>query len=157
MIQEDAPRTTNDIAKTQLAELLRSTSLRTSQEAQSVLQHQDVYECNIPSSYHYQLVSTCGWALRARKLGKRMSKKVKMFIEQLWLDSVRNNARITSESIQEQIRMKRDFNGSKFFSTNEYPTKNQINYQFRKLSQKYDLSIQQQLIAEIVEENTESQ
>ena len=34
---------------------------------------------------------------------------------------------------------------------------NQINCQFRKLKQRYDLSVQQKLIAEIIDENTESQ
>ena len=91
------------------------------------------------------------------KTGKPMSEKVKNFIEQIWLDSIRNDSRITPENIQQQMRTKRDSNGSKFFQTNEYPTKNRINYQFCKSNRKYDPSVQQQLIAEIIDENTESQ
>lgn len=86
-----------------------------------------------------------------------MSETVKNFIEHLWLDSIKNDSKITPENIQQQIRTKRDSNGSKVFQKSEDPTKNQIKYQFRKLNLKYDLLVQQQLIAEIIDENTQLQ
>ena len=84
-----------------------------------------------------------------------MGEKVKDFIEQIWRDSVKANLRITPENIQEQIRSKRATSGIKFFQTHEYPTKNQIKYRFRKLNEKYGVTIKQQLITEIIDDNTE--
>ena len=131
-IPEDVPRTTNDIARTHLTELLRSTSLQLNRETQTILQHQNICGYDVSSSFHYRFVSACGCGLRTRRPGKPMSEKVKNFIEQLWLDTIRNDSSITPENIQQQMRTKRDSNGSKFFQMNGYPTKNQINYQFRK-------------------------
>ena len=157
IIPEDVPITINDIARIHLTELLRTTSLQPKTEAQAILQHQSADGCDVSSSFYYKFVSHYGWALRTRKIGKPMSDKEKDFIEQLWLDSIRNDSRITPENIQQQIRTKRDSNGAKIFQTTDYPTKNQIKYQFRKLNRKYDLSVQQQLIAEIIDECTQPQ
>ena len=115
IITEDVPRTINDIARILLTELLRTTSLQSNTEAQAILQHQSADGYDISSSFYYKFVSHYGWALRTRKLCKSMSDKVKDFIEQLWLDSIRNDTRITPENIQQQIRTKRDSNGSKIF------------------------------------------
>ena len=85
-----------------------------------------------------------------------MSKTVNNFNEQGWLDSIKINSRIIPENIQQHIRTKRDQNGQKFFQIDKYPTKNQIKYQFRKLNQKYDVTMKQQLIVEIIDENIDS-
>ena len=131
IVPEDVPRTINDTAKIHLTELLRSTSLQSNTEAQAILQHQSADAYDISASFYYKFVSHYGWAVRTRKLGKPMNDKVKDFIQQLWLDSIRNDTRITPENIQQQIRTQRDSNGSKIFQTTDYPTKNQIKYQFR--------------------------
>lgn len=157
IIPDDAPRTANDIARIQLIELLRSTSTRYRTEIEVILQHQDATIYDLSTSFHHQFFSTCGWALRTRKLGKRMSDKVKNFIEEIWLDSIKTNSRIIPEKIQQQIRAKKDRDGSKCFQTHEYPTKNQILYQCRKLNKKHDVTMQQQLIVEIIDENVDSQ
>jgi len=154
---EGGARTANDIARLHLQEVLRSTSTRSCNEINAIRQYHDRTTYDMSISIHHRLFSTCGWALRSRKLGKPMSEKVKNFIEELWLDSIRKNTRIPPEIIQQQIRTKRDQTGMKCFQPHEYPTKNQIKYQFRKLNQKYDVSVKQQLIVEIIDENTDTQ
>ncbi|CAF4713747.1 unnamed protein product, partial [Rotaria magnacalcarata] len=77
------PRTTNDIARIHLTEILRSTSTRSRSETEAILQHQNATMHDASGSFHYRFFSVCGWALRTRKLGKPMSDKVKNFIEQI--------------------------------------------------------------------------
>ena len=156
-IPNEVPRTADDIARVHLREILRSTLVRSRKETDAIREYQDSTTDDISMSFHKQFFLTCGWALQKRKLGKAMSKKVKNFIEQAWLDSIKTNSRIIPENIQQQIRTKRDQNGQKFFQIDEYPTKNQIKYQFRKLNQKYDVTMKQQLIVEIIDENIDSQ
>ncbi|CAF4327169.1 unnamed protein product, partial [Rotaria magnacalcarata] len=83
VIVDDVPRTTNDIARIHLTEILRSTSTRSRSEAEAILQHQNTTMHDVSGSFHYRFFSVCGWALRTRKLGKPMSDKVKNFIEQI--------------------------------------------------------------------------
>ena len=130
---------------------------RSRKETDAIREYQDSTTDDISVSFHKQLFSTCGWALRTRKLRKAMSKKVKNFIQQVWLDSTKTNSRIIPENIQQQIRTKRDQNAQKFFQIDEYSTKNQIKCQFRKLNQKYDVIMKLQLIVEIIDENIDSQ
>ncbi|CAF4463797.1 unnamed protein product [Rotaria magnacalcarata] len=83
VIVDDVPRTTNDIARIHLTEILRSTSTRSRSETEAILQHQNATMHDVSGSFHYRFFSVCGWALRTRKLGKPMSDKVKNFIEQI--------------------------------------------------------------------------
>ncbi|CAF4064817.1 unnamed protein product [Rotaria magnacalcarata] len=83
VIVDDVPRTTNDIARIHLTEILRSTSTRSRSEAEAILQHQNATIHDVSGSFHHRFFSVCGWALRTRKLGKPMSDKVKNFIEQI--------------------------------------------------------------------------
>jgi hypothetical protein len=55
------------------------------------------------------------------------------------------------------MRKKLDANGKKFFEKHEYPSKNQIQYQLRKLNQEHDISLKQQLIAEIIDDNLDKE
>ena len=82
-----------------------------------------------------------------------MAEKVKIFIENLWQESFSTNTRITPEYVLEKIRGQRGNDGAKHFTTDEYPTKNQINYRFRKLNEKYGITAKQQLITEIMDNN----
>lgn len=146
-------RTTNDIARTHLTDILRSTSTQSRAEARMILQHQDTASYDLSLSAHYEPFSSPGWAIRTRKLSNPMSEKVKDFIEQVWRDSIKANLRVTPETIQEQIRSKRATSGIKFFQTHEYPTKNQIKYRFRKLNEASGVTVKQQLITEIIDGN----
>lgn len=148
-------RTANDIARNHLTDILRSTSTQSRAEARTILQHQDTTSYDLSLSAHYEPFSSPGWAIRTRKLGNPMGEKVKDFIEQIWRDSVKANLRITPENIQEQIRSKRATSGIKFFQTHEYPTKNQIKYRFRKLNEASGVTVKQQLIVEIINDNIE--
>ncbi|CAM4817617.1 unnamed protein product [Rotaria magnacalcarata] len=112
VIVDDVPRTTNDIARIHLTEILRSTSTRSRSEAEAILQHQNATMHDVSGSFHYRFFSVCGWALRTRKLGKQMSDKVKNFIEQIWLDLMKTNSRIIAENIQLQIRTKKLFSAA---------------------------------------------
>ena len=67
-IPEDISRTTSDIARTRLTELLRSASLQLNRETQTILQHQNICDYDVSSSFHYRFVSKCGWALQTRRL-----------------------------------------------------------------------------------------
>ena len=154
-IPNEHPRTANDIARAHLTDILRSTSMRSSTQTRAIIQQQDISSSDLSISAHYKYFSSSGWALRTRKLGNPISKKVKNFLEQLWHDSIKTNTLITPENIQELICRKKDNNGIKFFQTHEYPTKNQIRYCLRKLNDKYDVTIQQQLIAEIIDDNVQ--
>jgi hypothetical protein len=154
-IPRETPRTANDIARLHLNEVLRSTSVQSSRETRTILQQQTNSSNDLSQSAHYKSFSSSGWALRVRKLSNPMGEPVKNFIEQMWLDSLKTSSRITAEKVQEQIRTKRDNNGTKLFQTHEYPTVNQIKYRFRKLNEKHGVSAKQQLIAELIDENIE--
>ena len=90
-LADDETRTTNDIARVHLTEILRSASTRSCSQAEAILQHQNATAYDASVSFHYRFFSTCGWALRTRKLSKPMTEKVKSFIEQLWLNSIKTN------------------------------------------------------------------
>ena len=86
-----------------------------------------------------------------------MRKKLKNFLEQVWQESIKTNSRIAPEHIQEQIRSMRDKNEIKLFQTHEYLTKNQIKYRFRKQNEEYRVTVKQELVEEIIDNNTEYQ
>lgn len=151
IIPMDTPRTANDIARIHLTEVVRST--RSWAKAQANLHHTDAESYDTSTSIYYQLFSTSGWALRTRKIAKPLSERVKNYIEELWLESINTHSRITPEGTLKIIREKRDPNGKKFFENHEYPSKNQIQYQLRKLNQEHDISLKQQLIDDIIDDN----
>ena len=154
-IPEQVPRTANDVARMHLTEMVRSTrSCTKAKAAQQQQQHNSSYD--LSTSFHNEFFANCGWALRTRKLSKP-SEKVKVFLKEIWLESIKSNSRIIPEDIQQQIRAKRDKAGKKYFQTNEYPSKNQIQYQCRKLSATYAVSPKQQLIVELIDENIDSE
>lgn len=64
VVPEEVPRTTNDIARIHFTELLRSTSLQSNIEIQTILRDQNADRYDISSSFHYQFVSNRGWARR---------------------------------------------------------------------------------------------
>ena len=82
-IPNEHPRTANDIARAHLTDILILTSMRSSTETRAIIQQQDVSSSDLSLSAHYTYFSSSGWALRTRKLGNPMSKKVKDFLEQL--------------------------------------------------------------------------
>jgi hypothetical protein len=84
-----------------------------------------------------------------------MSDQVKNYLEKLWLDSQESRSKLNIQQMQQQIRTKRDGNGEKLFQPHEYPTLNQIKYRTRKISQKYGVTAQQELMADVIELNTE--
>ena len=149
------PRTANDIARVQVNNILRLTSMQSSADTRAIIQQQDISSSDLSLSAHYKCFSSSGCARRTRKFGNPMSEKVKDFLEQLWHDSIKTNTRITPENIQKLIQRKKDNNRIKFFQKHEYPTKNQIKYYLHKLNDKYGVTIQQQLIAEIIDDNVQ--
>ncbi|CAF4512756.1 unnamed protein product, partial [Rotaria sp. Silwood1] len=74
-IPEVVPKTANDIARIHLTEILRSTSTRSRNETDAIRQYHDNTIYDMSTSTHNRFFSTCGWALRTRKLGKPMSEK----------------------------------------------------------------------------------
>ncbi len=51
--------------------------------------------------------------------------------------------------------VKTNTDGTRVFKSDEYPTLNQIRYRMRKVSQKYGITPQQELIDELTEINVE--
>jgi hypothetical protein len=152
-VQQNQPRTANDIARLHLTELIRTTSIDTQEQARSIFHSQETSYVDLTTSGHYERFSSVGWALRTRKHTNPMSDNVKNFIEKLWLDSQQSRSRLTVQQMQQQIRTKRDPNGEKLFQTHEYPTLNQIKYRSRKIAQKHGVTPKVQLLAEIMELN----
>ncbi|CAF2059693.1 unnamed protein product [Rotaria magnacalcarata] len=148
-------RTANDIARLHLTELIRTTAIDSQQQVTSIFHSQDMLHIDLTKSVHYEKFSSVGWGLRSRKHRNPMSENVKNFMEKLWIDSRKSHSKLTPQQIQQQIRTKRDDNGEKLFQTNEYPTLSQIKYRSRKIAQKHDVTPKQELIAEIMEMNTE--
>ena len=86
-----------------------------------------------------------------------MTKKVKDYIEKRWLESQDNKSKVPAEIIHSEIRTIRSNTGIKLVDTQEYPTLNQVKYQYRKLMKKYEVYTQEQLIEEMVEHHLLSQ
>ncbi len=84
-----------------------------------------------------------------------MNTNVKNLIDEFWLDSRKAGHRLTAQHIQQHIRMKTNTDGTRVFKSDEYPTLNQIRYRMRKVSQKYGITPQQELIDELTEINVE--
>ena len=62
----------------------------------------------------------------------------------------------TSELVQQQMPSQRDnANDKKLFQSYEYAAPNQIKYQFRKLAVEYEVAAKEEIIAELMEENTD--
>ena len=135
-MQRNQRRTSNDIARLHLTELIRRTHSDPQQPATSIFHSEDMSQIDFTKSAHYENFSLVGWDLWIRKHTNPMTDNVKSFIEKLWLDSQESYSKLTGQQIQQQIRTKRDQNGEKVFQTHEYPTLNQIKYRSRKIAQK---------------------
>ena len=138
-----------------LTALIRTTKINLQHQTALIFSSQDMSHVDLTNSAHYRRFSTVGWGLRTRKHTNPMNEKVKSYIEELWLDSRKSHSKLTPQQIQQQIRTKRDDNGKKLFQTNEYPTLNQIKYRSRKIAQKHGVTFKNELIAELIEMNTE--
>ena len=154
-MQRNQRRTSNDIARLHLTELIRTTHIDAQQPATSIFHSQDMSEIDLTKSAHYENFSSVGWGLRTRKHTKSTTDNVKNFIEKLWLDSQESHSKLTVQQIQQQIRTKRDQNGEKVFQTHEYPTLSQIKYRSRKIAQKHGVTPKHELMSELMEINTE--
>ena len=154
-VQENKRRTANDIARLHLTELIRATSIDTREHTKFIINTQNTTHVDLAKSEHYEKFSSPGWALRTRKHTNPMSDKVKNFLEKVWLDSQESRSKLNIQQVLQQIRTKRDMNGEKLFQPHEYPTVNQIKYRTRKISKKHGVTAQQELMAEIIELNTE--
>ena len=147
--------TANDVARMHLTELIRTTNADSQQQATPIFNSQDISHVDLTKSTHYERFLSAGWGLRTSKHTKPMSENVKNFIEKLWLHSQKSHSKLTSQKIQQQIRLKCDDNEEKLFQTNEYPTLNQIRYRSRKTAQKHGATSKNELITELIEMNTE--
>ena len=74
----------------------------------------------------------------------------------MWVESQKTRSKLTPQLIQQKIRSQRDnANDKKLFQPQEYATINQSKYQFRKLAAKYEVTAKEELMAELMEENTD--
>ena len=153
--QQNARRTTNDIARLHLTEIIRTTSIDKQEQTKNIIQSQNTSHIDFSRSACYKSFASAGWALRTRKHTNPMTDQVKNFIEKFWLNSQETRSKLTPQQIQQQIRTIRDANGDKHFQTCDYPTLNQIKYRCRKICQKYGVTAKEELIAELLPSNLE--
>ena len=106
-MQRNQRRTSNDIARLHLTELIRTTHIDAQQSATSIFHSQDMSQVDLTKSAHYENFSSVGWGLRTRKHTNPMTDNVKNFIEKLWLDSQESHSKLTAQQIQQQICTKR--------------------------------------------------
>ena len=156
-IIEEEHRTSNDTARLHLVESVRSVSTTARYQTTKVYEHHGSQQINLAQSSNYKYFTSPGWVLRKRKHNNSMTKKVKDYIEKRWLESQHNKSKVSAEIIQSEIRTVRSNTGIKLFDTQEYPTLNQVKYQYRKLMKKYEVYTQEQLIEEMVEHQILSQ
>ena len=154
-IQQNARRTTNDIARLPLTEIIRTTSIDKQEQTKNIIQSQNTPHIDFSKSACYKSFASAGWALRIRKHTNPMTDQGKNFIEKFWLNSQETRSKLTLQQIQQQIRTTRDANGEKLFQTFDYPTLNQIKYRCRKICQKYGVTAKEELIAELLHSNLE--
>ena len=154
-MHQNQKQTANDIARQHLTELIRTTSVETQEQVKSIFHSQNKSLADVTNSTHYEKFSSVGWALRTRKHNNPMSDNVKTYMKKLWLESQQSHSKLTAEQIQQQIRTMRRNNGQKFFQTHEYPTLSQIKYRQRQIAQKHGVTSKEELIAELLELNSE--
>ena len=154
-IQQNARRTTNDIARLYLTEIIRTTSIDKHEQTKNIIQSQNTSDVDFSKSACYKSFASAGWALRTRKHTNPMTDQVKNFMEKFWLNSQETRSKLTPHQIQQQIRTTRGANEDKLFQTCDYPTLNQIKYRCWKICQKYDVTAKEKLIAELLHSNLE--
>lgn len=153
-IPPERPQTTNDIARNHLVETLRSTNVQLQHDHNTMRTTQATSDVDLSTSLHYEQFSSPGWALRTRRITNPIHDDVKSFIEQIWTESKKARTKLTPERIHIEIRSKRDPNtDEKRFQPNQYPTVNQIRYQIRKLAKEHGVTVQDELIHELMEDN----
>lgn len=149
------PRTANDIARYHLVDTVRSINVQYQYDTDAVHQKHATSNFDTTNSVHYHYFTSLGWSLRTRKHNNPICEKTKKFIEDKWVDSQKTLSKLTPEAIQQQIRSQRDNNNKKLFEPHEYATINQIKYRFRKIAAKYEVIAKEELISELMEDNTE--
>ena len=150
------PRTANDIVRHHLVDAVRSTNVQSDQDMNGIRKRQSTSSIDMSNSSYYHHFTSAGCALQTRKHTNPMSEKAKSFIEDMWVESQKKRSKITPELVQPQIPSQRDgSNDKKLFQCHEYATINQIKYRFRKLAAKYEVAAKQELIDELMQENTD--
>ena len=150
------PRTANYIARHHLIDTVRSTNVQSHQDMNTIRKKLTKSSSEMSNSVYHHYFTTLGWALRTRKHTNPMNEKTKAFIEYMWIQSQKTRSKLTPELVQQKMRSQRDnANDKKLFQPQEYATINQIKYQCRKLAAKYEVTAKEELIAELMEENTD--
>ena len=75
---------------------------------------------------HFHWFQQNGWALRVRKPNNRIDASVKQFIRQTYEEEKMYGRKIPVEDYVKRIRMARDSNGAKMFTTDKYLTASQV-------------------------------
>ncbi|CAF3298713.1 unnamed protein product [Rotaria socialis] len=155
-IFEEEHQTSNDIVRLHLIETVRSTITSTISQTTKLFEDQLTQHTSFNQSPSCRYFSYAVWALRKRKHNNPLTKKVKDYIEKRWIESQDNNTKASVGQIQNEIRTLRSNTGSNMCETCEYPTLNQVKYQCRTLTKKYELHTRQQLIEELAEDGIET-
>ena len=148
------PRRANDIARYHLVDTVRSINVQYQHDIDAVHQKHATSNLDTTNSVHYHYFASLGWSLRTRTHKNPMCEKTKKFVEDIWVDSQKTQSKLTSEAVQQQIRS-RDNNNKKLFEPHQYVTINQIKYRFRKLAANYEVIEKEELISQLMEDNTE--
>jgi len=106
-IQQTERRTTNDVARIHLTEIIRTTTISVQEQTQTMLQGQTVPHVDLTQSAWYQSFSSAGRALHILKHTNPMYNNVKNFIDKVRLDFQEAGSKLTAQQMQQQIRTKK--------------------------------------------------
>ena len=81
-----------------------------------------------------------GWALKRKRISKRLTKKVKDFVCQMFEEGENTCHKYTCVQASKKIKATRDENGNTIFSPEEWLSSQQVQGLFCRLSQKIILA-----------------
>ncbi|CAF3125343.1 unnamed protein product [Rotaria sp. Silwood2] len=127
---KDSKLSANDTAKVLLFEKLRNGANNFQTNSQTTTTY------NLPNNLpkHFSLFEKTGWALRVHKPPHRIDKSIKEFIQKIHAEEKLNGRKIAPEEYVRLIRLARNNDGTKKFSTSQYLTPSQVRTQVRQLA-----------------------
>ncbi|CAF1313867.1 unnamed protein product, partial [Didymodactylos carnosus] len=154
-------QSSNDAARIHLMETLKTVNTISQIQTTAIFEQQSPTAKSTTTSKfrtdkYINHFNSEGWGLRVRKSGQRISQDVKSFIENIWKDGMQNGRKIQADAIRQRIRSERNDKKEKLFTPDRYVSAAQIKYQIKKLNKKYDVSIEQQLISDLLLQTTTS-
>ena len=93
-----------------------------------------------------RILSSQGYAIRRRQKSKKITQEHQQFFIKLFHEGENSGKKVTVENALQEIRRALKSDSTKFFTTNQYLTKNQIRSLFGRLSKKGSVDRRSQLV-----------